>query len=422
MAKKRGGDNLYRKKAGGTFYGWLYDPGTGERVTVCTRTRDRKLAKSFLSKVERDAYAAHAAGRPAPHRGASGHTVEGALSYLLSNGLNDVAAETLKCYAIKAGHVLRLLGQEDLARLSVEKTQGYIETRKVEGAHTSTIYKELVVFRLALRQAHERRLLQNDPRALFPKFSAGYEPRDRYLTERECAALLMELGQARIPWVLVAVCTSGRLSEVERLRWEANVDLVGGWLLLPGTKTTLSKRKVKMPKTLLDYLRENKRDSGPVVERWINVRRDLEAACHRAGIRKVTPNDLRRTFASWLLQAGESNFVVARMMGHSSTKMVDTIYGQLGDASFEVAAGKFPEMTLPPTGSESVAERARSRRTRRAGRRPPVTTDATSMEPENVEAPGTLQSRGPLVSDEMKVPGPGIEPGTRGFSVPCSTS
>jgi phosphoserine aminotransferase len=68
---KRSGDRLYRKKAGKTFYGWFFDPGTRERVTVCTRTQDRQLAKSFLSKVERDAYAAQAAGRPAPHRGAA---------------------------------------------------------------------------------------------------------------------------------------------------------------------------------------------------------------------------------------------------------------------------------------------------------------------------------------------------------------
>jgi len=88
------------------------------------------------------------------------------------------------------------------------------------------------VLRLALRQAHDLKLMRDDPRGLIPRFSVGYAPRDRYLTADEVAALLRELGPHRIPWVLVAVSTSGPLSEVEQLRWEVDVDLAGGWLLL----------------------------------------------------------------------------------------------------------------------------------------------------------------------------------------------
>ena len=45
--------------------------------------------------------------------------------------------------------------------------------------------------------------------------------------------------------------------------------------------------------------------SGPVVEHWSNPVRDLAAACARAGIAKVSPNDLRRSYASWLKQGGQ---------------------------------------------------------------------------------------------------------------------
>ena len=37
---------------------------------------------------------------------------------------------------------------------------------------------------------------------------------------------------------------------------------------------------------------------------WPSVGRDLPKACAIAGIEKVTPNDLRRTYASWLVNAG----------------------------------------------------------------------------------------------------------------------
>jgi hypothetical protein len=139
MSRKRSGERLYRKKKGGTYYCWFYDPGTGERVTVCTKTRDRELARTFLNKIERDAYAAHAAGRPAPHRAFTGHTVAHALDYILTSGLNHVSAATLDCYAKKAGHSLRLLGHLDVNRISMEDVQGYIEQRKAEGAHTNTV-------------------------------------------------------------------------------------------------------------------------------------------------------------------------------------------------------------------------------------------------------------------------------------------
>lgn len=35
-----------------------------------------------------------------------------------------------------------------------------------------------------------------------------------------------------------------------------------------------------------------------------NVRRDLHAACARAGIDPCSPNDLRRTFGHWMRAAG----------------------------------------------------------------------------------------------------------------------
>ncbi len=393
---KRSGDRLYRKTEAGTFYGWFFDPAKGKAVYVCTHTRDREAARSCLRKLERDAFEAHASGRAASY--SQGHTVAKSLEYLVEKGCNDVAAGTLHMYAVKAGHLLRLLGSVDVNALTLEDVQSYIETRRGEGAHPETIRKELVTLRQSLKLARDRKLLQHDPRGVFPRFRVRYVPRDRHLTPAEASKLVKSLSAKRRLWVLLAVYTGPRLSELEALRWERDVDLQGGWILLPGTKTAQSRRKVRIPDPLMPHLVAAEGDTGPVVEQWRNVRRDLRAACKRAGIAPVSANDLRRTFASWMKQRGEDSAVVAKLMGHSSTRMVDLVYGRLNEQNYIQAAARLPGFPIPDAGSASVVKRALPERTGRALR----TTD-------------------PQINAGNMVPGGGIEPPTRGFSVPCST-
>jgi integrase len=69
------------------------------------------------------------------------------------------------------------------------------------------------------------------------------------------------------------------------------------------------------------------------------VRRDLGDACNRAGIDPVSPNNLRRTYASWLKQRGVDSAVVAKLLGHTSTRMVDLVYGHLADDTLAAAVG-----------------------------------------------------------------------------------
>ena len=134
---------------------------------------------------------------------------------------------------------------------------------------------------------------------------------------------------------------------MENILWE-DVDLAGGWVLLRGTNTQRARRRVPLAPALLAALAAAKQESGPVVEKWVSVLRDLRAACKRAGIAPVTPNDLRRTFASWLKQAGQDSLVVARMMGHSSTQMIERVYGHLSSKEYKAAVAVLPGMEAPP--------------------------------------------------------------------------
>ena len=145
---KRSGERLYRKKE--TFYGWYYTPATQERVVVCTHTRDRESARAYLRKVERDAYEAHASGRPPSYSQA--HTVAAALDYFVSKGCNDVAVETLGMYAKKAGHLLRLVGTVEVNALKLEDVQDQIKEKLYSSALESRFQRWIEE---ALRKGHE---------------------------------------------------------------------------------------------------------------------------------------------------------------------------------------------------------------------------------------------------------------------------
>ena len=212
-----------------------------------------------------------------------------------------------------------------------------------------------------------------------------------------------------------------RSSEVEALRWELHIDLDGGWALLPGTNTRKSRRRVLIAQPLREFLAPEWRAHGPVVARWTNVRRDIAAACAKIGLPHTSPNHLRRSFASWLRQRGVDSMAVAKMMGHTTSRMVEMVYGHPNDDTFLHAIQKMP--TLPNLGenrSGSVADSSLQVGCMRLTRHEPGAADRIAGT-ENQKAHQTLQPGGPMFELDEVVPGGGIEPPTRGFSVPCST-
>jgi integrase len=50
-----------------------------------------------------------------------------------------------------------------------------------------------------------------------------------------------------------------------------------------------------------------------------------------------SPNDLRRTFAAWMRAAGAPPDLIAPMMGHADTRMVERVYGPVRDLAVRVA-------------------------------------------------------------------------------------
>jgi hypothetical protein len=121
----------------------------------------------------------------------------------------------------------------------------------------------------------------------------------------------------------------------------------------------------------------------------------------------VTLNDLRRTFASWSVQAGTPAKVIANLMGHTSTRMVDLVYGRVGPNDYDAAIARLPGGNWSHAGYTNIVENGR--------------TDGTAGNA-LAQAAITISDEDSAISPILRVPRDGVEPPTRGFSVRCSTS
>jgi hypothetical protein len=221
-----------------------------------------------------------------------------------------------------------------------------VAQRREEGVSDHTTSKEVTHLLSVLRLAKRGGCYPIDIETLRPPdLHAGYVPRKRALTRPELAALLSELPPHRGALVAVCVALGCRLGEARRL---LPTDIEAERVLIRGTKTKSSQRWVP----ILSFYRPLLEQALPwlPVEPWGKVWRDMAAACRRAGIDKVTSNDLRRTHSTLLIEAGVDRDVVRRLLGHTTTTMVDRVYGQPTTEALAQLAERKLELALPLLG------------------------------------------------------------------------
>jgi integrase len=294
---------------------------------ISTGTHDKIAATAHLKDLERRA------ADPAYAAAAEATTEEVLREFLASRRARGRSEGTLHHYRIKSGALVRLLPKlaKSLTHRVLEK---YISDRIAEGVQQTTVKKELGTLRSALSLARKNERFDRDPRAIIPELAETYRPRTRVLTREELQALLAALQPTRAAHVAWIVGTGARWGESLRVRRE---DHGPDAVRIRGTKTALSDRVVPYLSTtrrLIEAALAGVRAPAgvPLFRAWGSVRRDLEVACKLAQIDKVSPNDLRRTFATWLRQGGAEPSLIGQALGHADARMVERVYGRLSHA------------------------------------------------------------------------------------------
>jgi integrase len=254
------------------------------------------------------------------------------LSTLIKRGLGKYDGRPSEAQArCAARHLARHLEYCD-TKVTTADLLGYRNQRMLEGAASATINREIGVLRTLMRDAADQ-----GTEVYFPLRWAWEreKARHRVMTRDEYQKLLRPGLMGKQHWwtrnmLRLLVGTGARLSEVTTATND-DLDLDGERLYVPEPKEGEAK-VIPLVNGALDAatalaIRSRPWKTGRPFCRGMQTtpdneaptfRRRLARACALCEIPPVRPHDLRRTFASWAIDAGATLEQVGQVLGHKS--------------------------------------------------------------------------------------------------------
>ena len=213
--------------------------------------------------------------------------------------------------------------------ISKADCRDYAAMRKRQGKANSTVRTELEALRACLRWHYGAEA----PQIPAPPPS---KPRDRYLTQDEARRLLeaIETPHVRL-FVTLALSTGARMGAILDLTWD-RVDFEHGTIdFMPAGRDKSNKRRtvVAMAAKARAALEEayKGRLSDHVIEYGgkpvASVKKAIASAARRAGV-PCSPHVFRHTAAVWMAQADVPMQKIAQILGHTSTRVTETVYAR----------------------------------------------------------------------------------------------
>ncbi len=259
---------------------------------------------------------------------------------------------------------LPFFGQRDIREISREEVKRFVYKLLGEGKQRSTVKSILTPLVAMCNGAVEDGHLAFNPAMRILERSRAQEGEQqdkiRFLT-REEVAVLLDTSKTHFPsyypLILLFVRTGMRVGEAFALQW-GDIDFHGRFAEVRRTfsrgrlstpKSNKSRRidlSLQLTETLKALLVERKKETlrhgwgelppwvfvnqGPVpIQRPNFAGRVWPKLLAKAGLRHIRIHDLRHTYASLLIQNGESLAYVKDQLGHQSIQLTVDTYGHL---------------------------------------------------------------------------------------------
>lgn len=304
-----------------------------------------------------------------------------------------VKPRTLEAYRhILTRHVLPAFGAIKVRRVAKGTLRGFLAEKLRGGLSRKTVALIHGVLRLLLGAAVDDGVILANPadrlsrQLRLTQAAAARQEEIKALTREQLIKFLAaaeETEHGFYPLLVLLARTGMRLGEALALQWQ-DVDFGGREIRVC---RNISARRIDTPKSghgrtvdmshqLASVLRrlhverkaETLRRGGPEVPPWVScskagtpleparVQKAFKRSLTAAGLPlHFSPHCLRHTFASLLLQQGESPVYVQRQLGHASIKLTVDTYGKWLPMGNKAAVDRLDEAEGPARGSRMVA-------------------------------------------------------------------
>jgi integrase len=273
-------------------------------------------------------------------------------------------------------HILPLFGPKPVNEINRLMVKNFLMGKYKAGHASSTVGHMKSAISGVLNLAVDDEVIPANPTHRIGKIFRVKHIQDNINPlDREELSVLLETFVAHFPnhypLALLLARTGMRLGEAMALKW-ADIDFHGRFIIVERgfsrgkieTPKSGKSRRVDMSKQLANVLSglkhrrkvETIKKGWKKMPEWVFVsslgtsldinnwrRRIFDKALEKAGLRKVRIHDLRHTFASLLIQAGESLVYVRDQLGHHSIRVTVDIYGHLAPGGNKAAVDRLDD-------------------------------------------------------------------------------
>ena len=312
-------------------------------------------------------------------------------TWLATYATHNCKESTYVRYAgVVRNHLLPTFSTTPLTEITREAIkQMMYDKRTKEDLTPSSIRQILAPLREMLNHAVEDGILASNPAARVGRFlQQRQEPKKEINPlSREELALFLETVNTYAPayysFFLCLARTGMRLGEALALQWgdidfrsrfiEVRRNYVRGKITRPKNGKS---RRVDMSRYLAEVLHhlqsqrkaEKLRHGWETLPEWVfctesgglldqsNLRKRVFARClAKAGLCKVRIHDLRHTYASLLIQQGESLVYIKEQLGHHSIQVTVDIYGHLVPGGNKAAVDRLDDEQNPRSSRQNCS-------------------------------------------------------------------